>query len=218
MNKFLFEAKLLLKQNWAWCYSVIVYWALSSIAYWLLVDIYKWQSIGPTIVWLMAATNILISLQSAFIIDIENDAISQKCIKDFPLLEFLIYRLIWTYIFTVIPVALGSFLLGFTLHLPILYSSSFFITLLLATWLMVGLGLIISILSKALRSMSNLLILIVLPLYIPIILIGAGSIYHVQNHMSNLFETNMLLGLSLIGCVIFPYLLKAAVTVGVEQQ
>lgn len=219
LTKLSTESNLMLKHGWQWLYGVIIYLVLTGITYWIISSLNTnlWQQISPVIVFLLATTSLLLNLQTGFLFDSQYDAINLWCLREFSLLEFATIRLMLIYLFIMLPISLASYLIGFVLHVPLLSSLHFFLIWSLASWLMIGLGVVVAAITPVLRMRSNLLALITIPLYIPIILFAIGALYHYQQQTGYVFELYMLQGLGIFGIVVFPYLLKAAIKIGVES-
>jgi heme exporter protein B len=188
-----------------------MYWVLEAINPTL------WLQIAPATTFLLATTSLLLNLQTGFLFDTQYDAINLWCLRGFSLLEFVSIRLILIYLFISLPISTASIFIGIILHLPFLYSVHFFFVWSLASWVMIGLGVIIAAITPILRIRSNLLALINIPLYIPIILFSIGAIYHYQQQEPYMFELYMLKGLALFGVILFPCLLKTAIKIGVDS-
>lgn len=219
LNKLRNELNLMLKHSWQWLYGIIIYITLTCVMYWVLEAINPtlWLQIAPATTFLLATTSLLLNLQTGFLFDTQYDAINLWCLRGFSLLEFVSIRLILIYLFISLPISTASIFIGIILHLPFLYSVHFFFVWSLASWVMIGLGVIIAAITPILRIRSNLLALINIPLYIPIILFSIGAIYHYQQQEPYMFELYMLKGLALFGVILFPCLLKTAIKIGVDS-
>ena len=219
LKKILVEYKLLSKYSWQSLYGPVIYITLSCIAYWIinLIANNAWQTIAPTLMILIATISLLLSLQTGFLFDMQYNALNLWCIKQHNILQQACIRLIIFYLINMLPMAISSYILGIILHIPIATSLLFFIIWSLSCWLILGIGLIISALTPILRIRSNLLILISIPFYIPILLWSIGAIHHQQMLLNNDFECYILLGSALLSTIIFPKLLSIAIKIGVDN-
>ena len=213
------ELGLLLQYKAQWLYGVVIYFILTCVTYWLVqgVNAAIWPEFSAIIMLILLATSLLLSLQTGFWADSQYEALNLLVIYTNVSLRWAIIRLLVVYLIIVVPMGLMSVLLGWMLHAPISQSSMFAVIWGLIAWLMLGLGLIVGALAPMLKFKSSLLMVLVIPLYIPLLLWAAGGIYHYQVGVSNSFEVNLLAGLATLGLVLFPYLLRASIKIGVDN-
>ena len=118
--KIYLEFKLMLKHSWQWLYSAVVYMALSCIAYWLLQGVAPtiWQTAAPIILWLLATTSLLLSLQTGFLFDMQYGAINSWRIRGHNTLQLAYIRLLVSYLLTMLPIAMTSYILSYFMTSP----------------------------------------------------------------------------------------------------
>ena len=212
------EWRLAWRQGWQWCYGAGVYFILAVTTHWLIQGLMPgvWSQVGWALVWVLACLSLLLTLQTVCLPDAEYEAHALWCVRAAPRWARMFFKYLIIWFFSIFPLGVISIILSWMLVVPWVMSVAFLVSGVLGSWLILGLGLGIAQLSSALRHHSNLLILMTVPLYIPVIFWGAGAIWHHQMGLSAAYEWLMLSGLSVCGVIVFPALMSAAVKIGVD--
>ena len=212
------EWRLAYRQGWQWCYGPGVYALLSIVAHWVVqgVEPSLWPQVGWVIVWILACLSVILSVQTFFAPDEEYAMSLLWCVRGAPRTFRLWLKYTIGCCYLILPLSFMSYLLSGLLAMPMLSSMTFLSALALAVSLILGLGLSVANLSSALGGQSNLLIMITLPLYVPVIFWGGGAIWHTQLGLSAQYEWYVLSGCQLIGWILFPWLMSMTVKIGVD--
>jgi heme exporter protein B len=134
------------------------------------------MTMGPGVLWVAALLASLLSLPRLFAGDYADGTLEQIALSPHPLAALVAGKILAHWLTTGLPVVVLAPLLG------IQYSMSgdallvLSIALLLGTPILSLLGAIGAALTLGLRAGGSLLALLVLPLYIPILIFGAGSV------------------------------------------
>lgn len=134
------------------------------------------RQMAPAVLWVAALLASLLALNGLFQRDYEQGAIEQLLCA--PVLAYILVlaRLLAHWLVTGLPLVLLAPLLGYMLHLPADSLWLLFLSLLLGTPSLTVIGAIGAALTLGVGRGSVLLALLVLPLYIPVLLFGAGLV------------------------------------------
>lgn len=131
---------------------------------------------APAILWVAALLASLLSLNGLFQRDYESGSLEQLLCAPTLLYVPVLARLLAHWLVISLPLVLLSPLLGYMLHLPSAALGWLVISLLLGTPTLNVVGAIGAALTLGLNRGSMLLALLVLPLYVPVLLFGAGLV------------------------------------------
>lgn len=133
-------------------------------------------TLAPGIIWVAALLAVLLSIDGLFRADHECGALEQLLTAPQSLYVPVLAKLLAHWLLTGLPLVLMTPLLGYMLHLPSAAIVVLFIAVLLGTPTLVAIGAIGAALTVSLRSGGILLSLLVLPLYVPVLVFGAGVV------------------------------------------
>lgn len=133
-------------------------------------------TIAPGMIWIMAMLASLLPLDSLFKIDYEDGSLDQYLLTSGPLYLIVLAKIIAHWLTTGLPLALVAPLLAIMLALPAGGYGPLILSLLLGTAIMSLIGAAGAALTVCLRSGGLVLSLIVLPLFLPVLIIGANAI------------------------------------------
>lgn len=133
------------------------------------------SAIAPGVVWVAALLSVLLSVEGLFRADHESGALEQLLVAPTSLYLPALAKILAHWLLTGLPLVLVAPLLGYMLHLPEQASSTLFLGLLLGTPTLTAIGAIGASLTVGLRSGGILLALLILPLYVPVLVFGAGA-------------------------------------------
>lgn len=133
-------------------------------------------AMAPAILWVAALLASMLSLSGLFQRDYESGALEQLLCAPVVLYMPVLARLLAHWLVISLPLVLLSPLLGYMLHLPSEALGLLALGLLLGTPTLNVVGAIGAALTLGLNRGSMLLALLVLPLYVPVLLFGAGLV------------------------------------------
>ncbi|GAB1257365.1 heme exporter protein CcmB [Aurantivibrio plasticivorans] len=132
--------------------------------------------IAPGVIWVMALLATLLSVDGLFRADYEDGTLEQLSLTPHPLYLMVLAKVLLHWLITGLPLALLSPLLGMWLSLPAEGYMPLFLSLLLGTACLSLIGAIGAALTVTLRKGGILISLIIMPLYIPILVLGTGAV------------------------------------------
>lgn len=134
------------------------------------------QLIAPGVVWVAALLAVMLSLDGLFRRDEESGALEQLLVAPQVLFIPVLARVLAHWLLVGLPLVLMAPVLGYMLHLPLAVLDILFLALLLGSPVLMMVGAIGAALTVGLRRGGILLALLVLPLYVPVLVFGAGSV------------------------------------------
>ncbi len=132
--------------------------------------------IAPGVVWVAALLASMLSLNRLFAADYQDGTLEQMLLAPQPLGLIVLGKIIAHWLVSGLPLALMAPVLGIQFDLPPEALGVLFFALLLGTPILSLIGAIGAALTLGLRGGGVLLSLLVLPLYIPALIFGAGAV------------------------------------------
>ncbi len=134
------------------------------------------QNIGPGVIWVAALLAALLSLEGMFRSDHEDGSLEQMLLTPQPLSLLVLGKVLAHWLRTGLPLVVLAPLVGFQYYLAEDTLFTMMLALLLGTPVLSLLGAIGAALTLGVRGGGMLLSLLILPLYIPILIYGAGAV------------------------------------------
>ena len=172
--------------------------------------------IAPGVVWVAALLASMLSLNRLFAADYQDGTLEQMLLAPQPLALIVLGKIVAHWLVSGLPLALMAPILGMQFDLPPEALGILFLALLLGTPILSLIGAIGAALTLGLRGGGVLLSLLVLPLYIPALIFGAGA---VEAHIAGLSPEGHL---SLLGALLIltgltaPWVTAVALRIAME--
>jgi len=173
------------------------------------------RALGPGVLWIAALLASLLALPRLFATDFADGTLEQMALSPYPLPALISGKIAAHWIATGLPLVAISPLLGLQFGLGGDQLIVLAIGLLLGTPTLSLLGAIGAALTLGLRN-GALLALLVLPLYVPVLIFGAGAVDAVRTALSAAAELSLLGGGLLAALVGAPLAAAAAVRIAVD--
>ena len=132
--------------------------------------------VAPAVLWVAVLLAGLLSLDTLFRGDAEDGSLEQWILAPVPLAWLVAVRVASHWLTTALPLSVATPLLGELLHLPHAQLPVMLASLLLGTPLLALLGAVVAALTVGMRRSGILVALLALPLYVPVLVFGAGSV------------------------------------------
>lgn len=172
--------------------------------------------IAPGVVWVAALLASMLSLGRLFANDYEDGSLEQLLLTPQPLYLIVLGKVLALWIVSGVPLALIAPILGLQFGLSQDTLFVLVVSLLLGTPILALIGSIGAALTLGLRAGGVLISLLILPLYIPVLIFGAGAVdasITGASAQANLSLIGALLALSL---VFAPWATAAALRISLE--
>src|SRR5687767_13767190 len=174
------------------------------------------RSIAPGVVWVAALLASMLSLSRVFANDYQDGSLEQMLLTPQPLYLVVLGKVVAQWLVSELPLVLIAPLIGVQFDLAPDTLLVLFISLLLGTPVLSLIGSVGAALTLGLRGGGVLIAVLILPLYIPVLIFGAGavdaSIIGVSPQ-ANIYLLGALLALSL---VFAPWATAAALRISLE--
>ncbi len=172
--------------------------------------------IAPGVFWVAALLASMLALEKLFLVDHQDGALEQLLLAPQPLGLLVLGKVLAHWLITGLPLVLLSPLLGLQYDLAAEPLGMLVVTLLVGTPALSLIGAIGAALTLGLRGGGVLVSLLVLPLYIPILIFGAGAVEAQASGLGGAGHLSMLGAILLVAVVAAPLAAAAALRVSVE--
>ena len=132
--------------------------------------------VAPAVLWVAVLLAGLLSLDTLFRGDAEDGSLEQWILAPVPLAWLVAVRVFSHWLTTAPPLLIATPVLGELLHLPHAQLPVLLASLALGTPLLSLLGAVVAALTVGMRRSGILVALLALPLYVPVLVFGAGSV------------------------------------------
>jgi heme exporter protein B len=179
-------------------------------------DMHLLRSIAPGVVWVAALLASMLSLGRLFANDYYDGTLEQMLITPQPVYLVVLGKVLAQWLVAEVPLVLMAPMLGVQFDLDSRTLLVLFISLLIGTPILSLIGSIGAGLTLGLRGGGVLIALLILPLYIPVLIFGAGAVdasIHGMSPAANLY----LVGAVLVMALVFaPWATAAALKISLE--
>jgi heme exporter protein B len=173
-------------------------------------------TMGPGVLWVAALLASLLSLPRLFANDYADGTLEQIALSPCPLQALVSGKILAHWLTTGLPVALLAPLLGIQYSLDGESLAVLVAGLLIGTPILSLLGAIGAALTLGLRAGGSLLALLVLPLYVPVLIFGAGAVDSVRAGLGATANFSLLGAGLLLALVGAPFAAAAAVRIALD--
>mgnify|MGYP003335469909 FL=1 len=172
--------------------------------------------IGPGVVWVGALLATLLALEGLFRSDFDDGSLEQMILSGHPLGALVLGKVFIHWCATGLPLILMAPLLGILLNMDDAALLTLIASLLLGTPTLSLIGAIGMALTVGVRRGGLLLTLLVLPLYIPVLIFGAGVVLAAQAGLPTTGHFYMLGSMAILALALAPIATAAALRISVN--
>ena len=171
---------------------------------------------GPGVLWVAALLATLLSLNSLFLSDFEDGSLDQLLVSPQPLPVLVLGKTLAHWLTAGLPLVFVSPILALTYNLPVSVMGVMMLTLTLGTISLSLLGSIGAALTVGLHRGTALLSLLILPLAMPIMILGANAVSLAANN--DVYTTGLwaLGAYAIASASLAPYATAAALRISIE--
>jgi len=174
------------------------------------------REIAPGVVWVAALLASMLALHRLLAGDYADGTLEQLVLSAQPLTLLVLGKILAHWLVTGIPLVLIAPLLGLQFGLPGDALAVMTLGLLLGTPVLSMLGAIGAALTLGVRGAGGLVALLVLPLYIPVLIFGAGAVSAAMSGQSVEGHMSLLAAFLLFSVVVAPWATAAAIRIAME--
>ena len=171
------------------------------------------RSIAPGVVWVAALLAALLSLPRMFAADHDDGTLEQMLVAAEPLPVIVIAKVAAHWLVTGIPMTVFATIFGVMFDLELDVTLVMVLSLLIGTPVLSLVGAVGAALTLGLRAGGVLTSLLVLPLYIPVLIFGAGASQAVAMGLSASSHCLIVSSLSLLSLALAPMAVSAALRI-----
>jgi len=174
------------------------------------------RKIAPGVLWVAALLSTLLGLHRMFAADYQDGALEQIALAPQPMVILVTGKIIAHWIVCGLPLVLLAPLIGIQFDLDTSSLYILMLTLLLGTPVLSLLGSVGAALTLGVRGGSVLMSLLILPLYIPVLIFGAGAVYANSVGLDISGHFSLLGALLILALAFIPWVSAAAVKIAIE--
>ncbi len=174
------------------------------------------QRIGPGVLWVAATLASLLSLSRLFEDDHRDGSLEQMLLAPAPVLLLVLGKVLAHWLVYAVPLLLATPLLGLQFNLPGPAIGVLVLSLVIGTPVLSLLGAAGAALTLGLRGGGLLLTLLVLPLYTPALIFGAGAVGGTLSGTGAEAHLSLLGAFFLVSFAVAPWIAAASLKVSVE--
>jgi heme exporter protein B len=174
------------------------------------------RTMAPGILWVAALLASMLSLGRLFAEDYADGSLEQLMLAPDPLAVVVIGKVMAHWLVSGLPLVLISPVIALQFDLPAEAIATLLLALLLGTPLLSLIGAIGAALTVGVRGGGVLISLLVLPLYVPVLIFGAGAVDASATGMDAAGHLSILSALLLLGMALAPWAISAALRISLE--
>lgn len=174
------------------------------------------SEIAPGVVWVAALLASMLSLNRMFADDYNDGTLEQMLLGSEPIPLLVLSKIIAHWLISGLPLVLISPILGMQMGLANEFLGTLVLTLLLGTPVLSLIGAVGAGLTLGVRGGGILLSLLVLPLYIPVLIFGAGAVEAVRSGLGADAHISLLGAFLVLAMVLAPWGTAAALKISLD--
>ena len=175
------------------------------------------ETLSPGLVWVGALLAVLLSLDGLFRSDFEDGSLEQWVLSPQPLPLLVLAKVLAHWLFSGLALVLLAPLLALMLGLPARCLPVLLISLLLGTPILSLLGAVGAALTVGLKRGGLLLALLILPLYIPVLILGSGALQSALQGLPTAGHLLWLASLTALAVTLTPFAIAAGLKISVGE-
>jgi heme exporter protein B len=176
----------------------------------------KLSMIGPGVIWISLLFANMLSIENLFLADYEDGTLEQIALNPRSLSLLLSGKLIAHWLVTAAPLLAVSLIMSHLFFIPKQAITTLFVSILLGSPVLTFIGAIGSALTLGLRNRGLILILLIVPLYLPVLIFATGAVNDASIDLP-VTSALLFLGAFLTLTVTFvPLALAAAIKISLE--
>ena len=174
------------------------------------------REIAPGVVWVAALLAAMLSLARMFGADYADGALEQLVLTPQPLVVLVMAKVTAHWLTTGLPLVLIAPVLGLQFDLPADALATLLLSLLIGTPALSLIGAVSAALTLGVRGAAALTALLVLPLYVPVLIFGAGAVVATVNGTDPAGHLSLLGAMLMIALVFAPWATAVALKISLE--
>ncbi len=174
------------------------------------------REIAPGVVWVAALLAAMLSLARMFGTDYADGTLEQLVLTPQPLVVLVMAKVAAHWLTTGLPLVLIAPVLGLQFDLPAGSLATLLLSLLIGTPVLSLIGAVGAALTLGVRGGAALTALLVLPLYVPVLIFGAGAVVATATGTGSAGHLSLLGAMLMISLVFAPWATAVALRISME--
>lgn len=174
------------------------------------------SAMAPSVLWVMALLSCMLSLSRMFSSDYADGTLEQMMISNQPVVLIVLMKILAHWILSGLPLVFVAPLIGLQFNLGGAELQILAVSLLMGTLALSLIGSIGAALTLGIRGTGVLVAILVLPLYIPVLVFGAGAVNAVSIGMNPNGALSLLGAVLAMALVFAPLASAAALRIALE--
>jgi len=174
------------------------------------------RKIAPGVIWVSALLATLLGLQRLFASDYLDGTLEQMALSPRSFVVLVLGKITAHWLVCGLPLLILAPVIGLQFDLDTAALETLLLTLLLGTPVLSLIGSIGAALTLGLRGGGALMSLLVLPLYIPVLIFGAGAVYAKSVWLDVTGHFSLLGALLILALAFVPWVSAAALRIAIE--
>ena len=174
------------------------------------------RKIAPGVIWVSALLATLLGLQRLFASDYLDGTLEQMALSPRSFVVLVLGKITAHWVVCGLPLLILAPVIGLQFDLDTAALETLLLTLLLGTPVLSLIGSIGAALTLGLRGGGALMSLLVLPLYIPVLIFGAGAVYAKSVGLDVAGHFSLLGALLILALAFAPWVSAAALRIAIE--
>jgi heme exporter protein B len=175
------------------------------------------RAIAPAVIWVLVLLANLLSLEGLFRRDYEDGTLEQLLLKAEPAFLALLAKILVHWTFSGLAMTVLAAAAALILYLPASSLGMLLLSLIVGTPALSLVGAVGAALTVGLKRGGVLLALLVLPLYVPVLIFGAGAVLEHMSGIETRAQIYWLGVISMASLTLAPFAVQAALRVSLEQ-
>lgn len=171
------------------------------------------QRIAPGVIWVAALLAALLPMERMFRADHDDGTLEQLLLSPYPAAPLALAKVIAQWLSTAVPLIALAPVIALVLQLPAAALPALLATLALGTPVLSLVGAIGAALTVGLRAGGPLLALLLLPLYVPVLIFGAGTVDAAATGMPIAGPLSLLAAMLVLALTLAPAAVAAALRI-----
>jgi heme exporter protein B len=176
-------------------------------------------AVSPAIIWIVFLLTSLLTVEALLRKDHEEGALEQLVLSDYPLWWLVMAKSWAVWMVSALPLVLLTPLVGMMMHLSLYQTMMLMLTLLLGSPGLSFIGVLGAALTVSLPRAGLLLGLLLLPLYLPILIVGESAFLSLSVAVEwPVFQIALLLAFSILSITLAPHAASAALKASMDES
>ena len=213
-----FDLKASIRYRSQWIHPIIFFVIVISLfCIGLGFEIDLLVKISPAVIWMVFLITSLSTIETLFRQEREEGILEHLLLSPVPLWWLLMAKSLVLWITSCLPLLIILPILGLFMQLSPQEISTLFFTLLLGSPALTWLGVLGASLTLSLNQSSIFLALLLLPLYVPLLILGESGVLNVMNSQSAVFQMALLGSISSLAITLAPHGAAAALKASMDE-